>query len=554
MSLWQAILSKIREILSKLKGNKTVEGELAISPAISTKMENAINTWGRLYENAAPWLQEPSADNGWVRIVSLGLPSLIASEKARTALIEFKSEITTPTEEVEEENPQYGQPTQTMTTPEVQVVPISVDNRPTIKTDKPISDTARAEYLNGEYKKLLKRLRTQIEYGIAKGGLVIKPYVVKSNATNDEGNPYSIEFDFIQADAFYPLSFDASGRITEAAFLESQVGKEFTYYRLEYHKWENNTVTVVNRAYKSTNTAGVENNKITNLGKEIPLTEVPQWSALQPETTVSPVERPLFAYFKMPEANTVDVTSPLGVSGYNRAISLIKDADMQYSRLLWEYEAGEMAVDIDRDALRTDQNDGLIKMPVMQQRLFRKVDLGSNGDTYMPYAPALRDSAYIQGLNAILMRIEDAVSLGRGTIGDVDAVARTATELKSMKQRAYQANNDIQQAIEDCLKDVIYVMNVYCDLYEITKPGEYDASFEWDDSILVDINTELNKRLTLMQNGLTSKLEVRQWYFGETERQAEEALAQIDAENTKDMERELQMQADQQALNPPMEE
>lgn len=553
MSLWQAILSKIREILSKLKGNKTVEGELHISSAISTKMENAINTWGRLYENAAPWLQEPSADNGWVRIVSLGLPSLIASEKARTALIEFKSEITTPTEEVEEENPQYGQPTQTMTTPEGQVVPISVDNRPTIKTDKPISDTARAEYLNGEYKKLLKRLRTQIEYGIAKGGLVIKPYVVKSNATNDEGNPYSIEFDFIQADAFYPLSFDASGRITEAAFLESQVGKEFTYYRLEYHKWENNAVTVVNRAYKSTNIVGVENNKITNLGKEIPLTEVPQWSALQPETTVSPVERPLFAYFKMPEANTVDVTSPLGVSGYNRAISLIKDADMQYSRLLWEYEAGEMAVDIDRDALRTDQNDGLIKRPVMQQRLFRKVDLGSNGDTYMPYAPALRDSAYIQGLNAILMRIEDAVSLGRGTIGDVDAVARTATELKSMKQRAYQANNDIQQAIEDCLKDVIYVMNVYCDLYEITKPGEYDASFEWDDSILVDVDTELNKRLTLMQNGLTSKLEVRQWYFGETERQAEEALAQIDAENTKDMEQELQMQADQQALNPPME-
>lgn len=554
MSLWQAILAKIREILSKMKNNKTVEGELHVASAISTKMENAINTWGRLYENNAPWLQEPNPDNGYVRIVSLGLPSLIASEKARTALIEFKSEITTPTKEIEEANPDFGKPTNTMTTPEGQVVPISVDNRPTVKTDKPVSDTARAEYLNGEYKKLLKRLRTQIEYGIAKGGLVIKPYVVKSNVPNDEGNPYSIEFDFIQADAFYPLSFDASGRITEAAFLESQVGKEFTYYRLEYHKWENNTVTVVNRAYKSTNTAGVENNKITNLGKEIQLTEVPQWSALQPETTVSPVERPLFAYFKMPEANTVDVTSPLGVSGYNRAISLIKDADMQYSRLLWEYEAGEMAVDIDRDALRTDQNDGRKKMPIMQQRLFRKVDLGSNGDTYMPYAPALRDSAYIQGLNAILMRIEDAVSLGRGTIGDVDAVARTATELKSMKQRAYQANSDIQQAIEDCLKDTIYVMNVYCDLYEITKPGEYDASFEWDDSILVDIDTELNKRLTLMQNGLTSKLELRQWYFGETERQAEEALARIDAENTKDMERELQMQADQQVLSPSMEE
>lgn len=552
MSLWQAILAKIREILSRMKNNKTVEGELHVVSAISTKMENAINTWGRLYENNAPWLQEPNPDNGYVRIVSLGLPSLIASEKARTALIEFKSEITTPTEEVEKENPEYQKPTNTMTTPDGQTIPISTDNRPTIIEDVPVSDTARAEYLNTQYKKLLKKLRTQIEYGIAKGGLVIKPYVVKNTPIDAGESEYSIEFDYIQADAFYPLAFDASGRITEAAFLESQVNKEFTYYRLEYHKWENNTVTVVNRAYKSTNIAGVDNNKITNLGKEIPLTEVPQWSALQPETKVSPVERPLFAYFKMPEANTIDVTSPLGVSGFNRGISLIEDADNQYSRLLWEYEAGEMAVDIDRDALRQGA-DGNSRMPEKQQRLFRKVDLGAGGDTYQPYSPALRDSSYAQGLNVILMRIEDAVALSRGTLSDASAEARTATELKILKQRSYQANKDIQEAIEDCLKDVIYIMNVYCDLYNITTAGEYDTSFEWDDSILVDVDTELNKRLTLMQQGLTSKLEVRMWYFGETKRQAQQALADIEADNQKEMQKQLEMQADQNALNPPME-
>lgn len=541
MSLWQAILSKIREILSRLKNGRTVEGELNVSPAISTQMENAINTWGRLYENDAPWLQEPNADNGWVRVVSLGLPSLIASEKARTALIEFKSEITTPTQEVEKENPDYGQPTNTITTPNGQVVPVSTDNRPTIIEDVPVSDTGRAEYLNEQYKKLLKRLRVQVEYGIAKGGLVIKPYAVKNAVINEGDNAYSIEFDFIQADAFYPLSFDASGKITEAAFLESLTSKEYTYYRLEYHKWENNTVTVVNRAYKSTDVQG-NNNKITSLGKEVPLSEVPQWASLQPETKVGPVDRPLFAYFKMPEANTVDVTSPLGVSGFNRAIPLIKDADKQYSRLLWEYEAGEMAVDIDRDALRPGNDGGPSRMPEQQQRLFRKVDLGASGDTYQPYAPALRDSSYIQGLNAILMRIEDAVALSRGTLSDVSSEARTATELKILKQRSYQSNNDIQQALEDCLKDTIYIMNVYCDLYEITPAGEYDANFEWDDSILVDVDTELNKRLTLMQNGLSSKVEVRMWYFGETQRQAEQALADIDAENAKNMEENLEMQ------------
>ena len=45
-----------------------------------------------------------------------------------------------------------------------------------------------------------------------------------------------------------------------------------------------------------------------------------------------------------------------------------------------------------------------------------------------------------------------------------------------------------------------------------------------------------------MQNGLTSRLENRMWYFGETERQAREALAKIDEENQKSAESEMMMQ------------
>jgi A118 family predicted phage portal protein len=141
------------------------------------------------------------------------------------------------------------------------------------------------------------------------------------------------------------------------------------------------------------------------------------------------------------------------------------------------------------------------------------------------------------------MRIEDVTGLSRGTISDAASEARTATELKILKQRSYQTNADIQQSLEDTLKDVIYIMNAYCDLYEITKEGKYDVNFEWDDSIIVDVDTELGKRITLMQNGLASKLENRMWYFGETERQAKEALLRIDEESQQDMEQDLIMQS-----------
>lgn len=543
MSLWSMIVSKLKEIF-KMIGGRTIEQTLHVTPIMSSQMESAIELWTSMYKGEAPWLKEPTNYDP-VRIVSLGLPSLIASEKARTALLEMESEITTPTEEVEKDNPKYTEPK-----PDEygNIIP-SLEPK-TIIEDKPLTATDRAEYLNEQYKKLKRHLRKQIEYGIAKGGLVIKPYLVANKVEKtdkqtsrqaDKQVDWQMEFDFIQADSFYPLAFDASGQITEAAFIQTQVEKDIIFRRLEYHRWKNNTVTIINKAFKSTTNQNQGDMSGLDLGQEVPLSSVAAWKDLKDKVDIKNIQKPLFAYFKMPEANTVDTSSPLGVSGYSRAVQLIKDADMQYSRLLWEYEAGEMAIDIDRDAMafKEDGRGNTHSVnPIMQNRLFRTVDLGES-NTYQPYAPSLRDAAFIQGLNTILMRIEDVTGLSRGTLSDAAAEARTATELKILKQRSYQTNADIQQAIEDTLKDVVYIMNAYCDLYEITKAGEYDVSFEWDDSIITDVDTELGKQMTLLQNGLTSKKEVRMWYFGETERQAEEALKQISEEGMQDAENDM---------------
>lgn len=548
MSFWGTIAYKIKEVLSKMFGARTIEQTLHVTPTISSQMEEAIQLWTDMYKGNAPWLKEPTLTDP-SRIVSLGLPSMIASEKARTALIELESEITAPTEEVEVPNPNYTEPQ----VDEFGNIQPTLESK-TIIEERPTTDTSRAEYLNEQYKKLKKKLRTQVEYGIAKGGLIIKPYVVVNKVTEaDIATTTAIEWDFCQADSFYPIAFNSSGDITEAAFLQTVARKDVIYRRLEYHKWENNVVTIINKAYKSTNSATLQDNAGIDLGQEVPLTEVSEWADLEPEAKIKNVTKPLFGYFKMPEANTIDTTSPLGVSGYSRAVDLIKDADMQYSRLLWEYEGGELAIDIDRDALnfvegtaRDGSKTGHSVLSTLQQRLYRKVDIGIEGNTYQPYAPALRDSSYIQGLNNILMRIEDVCALSRGTLSDAAAEARTATELKILKQRSYQANVDIQHAIQDAVEAAIYAANTYCTLYQITPEGEYDISFEWDDSIIVDVDTELNKRLSLMQQGITSKVELRMWYYGETERQAREALQKVEQENLESMQNQLMINSNYQ--------
>ena len=550
MSMWTSVVSKVKRLKDKMIRGNTIEQQLNVSYAVSPQMEKAIRDWSNLYKNKAPWLHEPDDDDP-TRIVSLGLPSMIASEKARMALLEFESEITAPTEDVEVPNPDYPGEQKVMQNENGEEIPLPQQMPPeTIKETRPVGNTERAEYLESQYKKLKKQLRKQIEYGIAKGGLVIKPYIITNESTGTEFTTEEntdgtsavldelehdtiIQFDFIQADAFYPLAFNAAEKITEAVFIQTKVETDAVYRRLEYHKWENNVATIINKAYRSTNLDTSMDMHLVDLGKEINLTEVQEWKDLAPETTIKNVEQPLFAYFKMPEANIIDTTSPLGVSGFSRAVPLIHDADMQYSRLLWEYEGGEMAIDIDRDALYEEPKlDGThrTKPNHLQKRLFRRVDLGT-AETYQQFAPALRDASYIQGLNVILMRIEDTCGISRGTLSDNTVeVARTATELKILKQRSYQTNAEIQSAIEEALREVIYIMNVYCTLYDITPDGEYDVSFEWDDSIITDIDTELEKRLLLLQNAITSKKELRMWYFGETDRQAEEALTQIQEE------------------------
>lgn len=524
-SLWQ----KLKEMIRNMIGGKTIEQALSITPAISTHMEKSIELWSDMYKNQAPWLREPTIDNP-VRVVSLGLPSMIASEKARMAVLEWQSEITEPSVEVELKDLEYEN-TQEETLDDKTKSNSNVNTNVKQKTNLS-NKNSRAVFLNTYYQKLRKQIRKQLEYGIAKGGLVIKPYIQVHKNSKGEETHKTIEFDFIQADYFYPVETNANGDITAAAFIQTKIDNDKIYKRLEYHRYANNQVQVINKAFVSDRTNDVLDNPLGELGKEIPLTDVLGWGDIPQSVIINDIDRPLFAYFKMPDANTVDTTSPLGVSGYSRAISLIKDADMQYSRLLWEYEAGEMAIDVDRDALKfieTGEGTGHSVTPTLQGRLYRKVDIEPN-DLFQPYAPTLRSGQYIEGLNTILMRIEDVCGISRGTLSDVLSEARTATELKILKQRSYSVNEEIQHALENTLRDVIYIMDTYCTLYNLTPDGEYDVSFEWDDSIIVDVESELSKRLMLMQYGLSSKIETRMWYFGETERQAKEALERIEEE------------------------
>jgi len=410
------VKSLINKVITTL--NKTeIENKAGIKTAVSEDMSTAIEVWSRMYADAPNW-----ASN---EVKTMNLPAEIAAEFARLITIEMESEIT---------------------------------------------GSARADYLNIILQQeVLEKLRQQVEYACAKGGIVLKPYI--------DGD--TITVDFIQADCFFPISFDSSGRLTGAVFVDQIIRGKKIFTRLESQQFNDSGIyEVKNKAFMSS-TKNV-------LGSQISLADVDQWADLQPEIVIQNVDRPLFAYFKVPFANTIDPRSALGVSVYSRAVSQIEEADKQWSRLLWEFEGSELAIDADMVALGKD-SAGKLSMPRLNKRLFRGLNINggnSGADFYKVFSPAIRDASLLNGLNAILIRVEDACGLARGTFSDPATDPKTATEILSSKQKSYSTIRDCQKSLQNALDNLVYAMDIMATLYQLSPVGTYETSYNWDDSII----------------------------------------------------------------------
>ena len=441
---------------------QTLKSSMKVDAAISAPMATALQTWCQMYENKATWL---SAD-----VKSLNLAAAISSEIARAVTIEMQVKLT---------------------------------------------GSARADFLTAQLNPVLDKLRQQVEYGIAKGGLMLKPYVVGKQ----------VLVDFVQADQFFPVSFDENGNITACVFADTRQQGTWWYTRLEYHSMEDKGCKVTNRAFKST----VKD----NLGNECPLTEVEVWKDLELEATISPLEKPLFAYFRYPQANNIDSTSPLGVSCFARAVSLVEQADRQWSDLLWEFDSGKRALYIDVLAFGKDE-DGKPILP--NKRLYRTLETGSaEGELFEEWSPNFREQNLLAGLEAILRKVEFACGLAYGTLSNPQTIDKTATELMISQQRSYIAVSDTQKSLEQALEQLLWAMDAWTTLSKLAPAGAYSATYSWDDSIIVNKDLQFQQDLRLVTAQIMGKLEWRMRNFGETEEIARKMLSQVEVPETQDV-------------------
>lgn len=353
--------------------------------------------------------------------------------------------------------------------------------------------------LNTYYQKALFDLNENMQEGLGLGSFILKPL----------GNGKS---EFISADKFIPIHFDDTGKPDDCAFMTVKtVGENQYYTKIERHRLENKILIIENTLYHSESR--------NDMGRRIGLDSVKEWAELPDAVSYPGMDRMDFGFYRNPVKNNID-ESPCGISIFEIAKELIQKADIQGARLDWEYESGERAIHVDDKALKKSGNS--FRLPKLNKRLYRGMNLedGKERELLREYSPAMRDEAFQRGLEKYYRQIEFAVGLSYGDLSDCKEVEKTATEIKVAKQRKYNRVNAIQGKLKECLEDYAAGLAFREGMYT----SGYEFNCKFNDSILVDEETERKQDIQDVSMGVMQLWEYRMKWYGEDEETAKRNL------------------------------
>lgn len=333
-----------------------------------------------------------------------------------------------------------------------------------------LSEDARGQYLQDVFdNNVYYNLRNWIEFGCAFGTIILKP--------NGKG------IDFVTPDRFVITDYE-NGKITGAAFQDKRYDAEskLWYTKLEWHRFDGDVYKVSNRCTYSKS----ENDE---KGKTIDIEKTP-WKNLAADVEFENVDKPLFAVFKTPAANNIDVRSPLGLPLFAEAINELRDLDVAYSRNVGEIYDSKRIVLLDSDRLMMTPGKKSLSASSFEQIKsgmglpdYVKAISGTGADDiYHEINPTLNTAMRITGIDALLSQIGYKCGFANGYfVFDAKTGLATATQIEAEQQRTIQLIKDIRDRLEECMDDLFAAMSEFADIYSLSASSEYEVTYGFGD-------------------------------------------------------------------------
>ncbi len=379
-----------------------------------------------------------------------------------------------------------------------------------------VSGSARADYLQGLSDKMLEKLRSKVARTCRLGGIMIKP----------NGNGW----DFISPGNFGITAKDDNGDITGAIFASHTVQDGKNYTRLEYHRFEggdeNGPVYVItNKCYK--NQATFEGRPV--LGQQVPLETVDIWSHIKDEVRISKLQKPLFAYFRMPGDNTIDVSSPLGTPIFSEGIEELKSFDIGISRKDDEVEDSQHITFVGQTLVQNIERNGG-KLP----RFVKGMGMGlrdNETSAIHEHTATLLTEERLKDLNFTLSLLGTKCGFSEGSfIIDGQRGVVTATQVESDDRDTIQTIKDIRDSLSTALEQALYAADMMATLYKIVPMGTYEVTFNFGD-ITYNYEEDRQNWINYTKLGWSPKYLYFVKFEGMSEKEAKKMIDEAKSEN-----------------------
>lgn len=224
--------------------------------------------------------------------------------------------------------------------------------------------------------------------------------------------------------------------------------------------------------------------------------------------------------------NVVADLSPYGISVFYDALDAIKATDLAWDAIFQEVDLARIRVFLDESLIDVKNEDGK-PMPVadLDDMVYRMVE--GQGELIKEFAPNLRIEPMKEALNIALSQLGDNCGFGEqyfqiGKNGGLKTATEVVSDNSVLMRNVRKHENSVGGAIKDVITGLLSCAKAkgYGNLPE--DPGAVNIKF--DDSIIVDTQTEKNLMLSEIAAGVVPKWKYLMEFYGMSEEQAKAAL------------------------------
>lgn len=298
--------------------------------------------------------------------------------------------------------------------------------------------------------------------------------------------------DYIRANMIYPLSWD-NGDITECAFGSVRVVDEKERIYLQIHRkgiaedGEDPDMYYIENKYLDADT-----------GDEVALPDDID------DIVPTGYNKPLFQIITPNICNNVDLDSPMGISVFANAIDQVKGCDLVYDSYMNEYVLGRkrILVPYSQAKIMQEKDGGIQPVFDPNDTVYFAMPGDRNSDLKLTEVDmTIRAADHEQGLNKALDLMSLKCGMGTGRYKFESGGVKTATEVISDKSDLYQNLQKNKTPIKAALVAMVKAL-----AYLETGSDKLEINVDFDDSIIEDTNTTVDRNIKLVTASLRSKL------------------------------------------------